>query len=56
MKNSEGTTFNLISNKLINKWQNRIEIKSENYNYTKNQNLTDLILPRHSYKTTLLGG
>jgi len=25
-----------------------MEIKSKNYNHTKNQNATDLILPRHS--------
>ena len=55
-KNTKGTIFNLISNKPVNKWQNRIEIKSENYNHTKNQNLTDLLLPRHSWKTTLSGG
>ena len=47
-KHTKGTNFILISRKSVNKWQNGIEIKSENYNHTKPQNLTDLILPRHS--------
>ena len=48
MKNTKETIFNLISNKPASKGQNKIEIKSENYNHTRDQNLTDLMLPRHS--------
>ena len=47
-KNTTGTIFRLISNKPVNKRQSRIENKFKNFNHTKNQNITNLKLLRHS--------
>ena len=50
MKKHKRDYFSLFSNKPVNKWQkSRIENKFENFNHTKNKNITYLkSLRRHS--------